>query len=143
TPDNPLIASRVSSPLYLSLLIQRPPSSTLFPYTTLFRSLDRQSVTVGHLPSPPSTASRQGRQLHDHTGDFPLGRYHTGECRRRDLRSTPSWPSWCSTIKSLADQPERPAPTKTSHSRESSNLTAPRICAGRARLVVLPSGCRP
>src|SRR3989442_13256582 len=35
------------SPFFFFLMIRRPPRSTLFPYTTLFRSLDGQ----GHFPS--------------------------------------------------------------------------------------------
>src|SRR5207253_10593199 len=36
--------------LILSILLRLPPSSTLFPYTTLFRS-----VLLGHAPRRPST----------------------------------------------------------------------------------------
>src|SRR5689334_25286881 len=32
--------------LFFFLMIRRPPSSTLFPYTTLFRSIRRESDTV-------------------------------------------------------------------------------------------------
>src|SRR5438270_6015362 len=38
--------------LFLFLMIQRPPRSTLFPYTTLFRS--------GVIPSSPSAAASTG-----------------------------------------------------------------------------------
>src|SRR3989454_2893033 len=31
-------------------MIRRPPRSTLFPYTTLFRSLDRKDLLLWHLP---------------------------------------------------------------------------------------------
>src|SRR3712207_8090761 len=34
-----------------SLMIRRPPRSTLFPYTTLFRSLPRRSAYARSLPS--------------------------------------------------------------------------------------------
>src|SRR4029077_21298509 len=37
-------------PSMLFLMIRRPPRSTLFPYTTLFRS----TPLVGHLPNLPS-----------------------------------------------------------------------------------------
>src|SRR4051812_49440561 len=33
-----------SSPLFFFLMIRRPPRSTLFPYTTLFRSADGQAA---------------------------------------------------------------------------------------------------
>src|SRR3712207_7833431 len=32
--------------LFFFLMIRRPPRSTLFPYTTLFRSLDRQNIAA-------------------------------------------------------------------------------------------------
>src|SRR3712207_8372021 len=33
-------------------MIRRPPRSTLFPYTTLFRSPRRENLLVGHLSKP-------------------------------------------------------------------------------------------
>src|SRR3712207_9021926 len=39
-------------------MIRRPPRSTLFPYTTLFRSRQRQPVLVEHLHEPGSSAAR-------------------------------------------------------------------------------------
>src|SRR5690606_41756282 len=41
------------------LIIPRPPTSTLFPYTTLFRSLDR------HRAGEPLLGGRGLRRLHD------------------------------------------------------------------------------
>src|SRR5438034_5222805 len=38
------------SPLFFFLMIRRPPRSTLFPYTTLFRSVARQDHTATLLP---------------------------------------------------------------------------------------------
>src|SRR5256885_12018384 len=38
--------------LFFFLMIRRPPRSTLFPYTTLFRS---------HVPRPPRSSRRQSR----------------------------------------------------------------------------------
>src|SRR6266851_8209333 len=35
------LRARTSSPLFFFLMIRRPPRSTLFPYTTLFRSVRR------------------------------------------------------------------------------------------------------
>src|SRR2546426_5810838 len=35
-------------------MIRRPPRSTLFPYTTLFRSLSRRPRPPGLVPAPPS-----------------------------------------------------------------------------------------
>src|SRR6266511_5301879 len=52
------------TPSFFSLMIRRPASSTLFPYTTLFRS--RQRVRRGHPPGPrrdvrPARKSRPRR----------------------------------------------------------------------------------
>src|ERR1035441_10823597 len=49
-------------------MIRRPPRSTLFPYTTLFRSLER----LGGIPArwhSRSALYRHGDLLHDHAGD--------------------------------------------------------------------------
>src|SRR3989339_893587 len=39
------------------LMIRRPPRSTLFPYTTLFRSTQKSTQTTGFLPTTDCTAS--------------------------------------------------------------------------------------
>src|SRR2546427_11409300 len=44
--------------LFFFLMIRRPPRSTLFPYTTLFRSLDPPIVSVPPLPTASSRAAR-------------------------------------------------------------------------------------
>src|SRR3712207_7241612 len=42
-------------------MIRRPPRSTLFPYTTLFRSLPEQVVVVGVVPGqPPGGPGEEG-----------------------------------------------------------------------------------
>src|SRR5258708_31133430 len=47
---------------FFFLMIRRPPRSTLFPYTTLFRSgPSRLSVTVGVCPSRPAAAAPTAR----------------------------------------------------------------------------------
>src|SRR2546427_12907712 len=43
-------------------MIRRPPRSTLFPYTTLFRSLERQEMGI-HAPPPDHVAARR-REAH-------------------------------------------------------------------------------
>src|SRR5262249_60740342 len=57
----PLTQLLPSSPVLLSLTIRRPPSSTLFPYTTLFRSIITSilSFISGRL----ATKSNQIKQL--------------------------------------------------------------------------------
>src|SRR5256885_10257262 len=49
---------------FFFLMIRRPPRSTLFPYTTLFRS---GSEGRGHSSIEPPTSGRMGREAH-----FPL-----------------------------------------------------------------------
>src|SRR4051812_49811442 len=50
-------------------MIRRPPRSTLFPYTTLFRSVDHRQLA--------GAAARAGRR-HHRAGDFPVGPGHQG-----------------------------------------------------------------
>src|SRR2546422_6142920 len=45
-------------------MIRRPPRSTLFPYTTLFRSTRRAPCRLRHSSRKPSRKSRQRRPLH-------------------------------------------------------------------------------
>src|SRR5947208_11788035 len=63
---SPLCLSHHSSPhrskfFFFFLMIRRPPRSTLFPYTTLFRSIPR-GRSRGALP-PPGDQGGQDRQL--------------------------------------------------------------------------------
>src|SRR5260370_26601127 len=59
-------------------MIRRPPRSTLFPYTTLFRSIDAQQIAPGWQPGrlafdePPehdAVAEQQGRS-EEHTSEL-------------------------------------------------------------------------
>src|SRR5260370_25922152 len=54
-------------------MIRRPPSSTLFPYTTLFRSRGRPSRPTA-APSPPRRRARarppRGRRSEEHTSEL-------------------------------------------------------------------------
>src|SRR5438034_6092180 len=45
--------------MYVSLMVRRPPRSTLFPYTTLFRSV--LAADDEHVVDPPVEAVRQPR----------------------------------------------------------------------------------
>src|SRR5256886_16419522 len=68
--------------LFFFLMIRRPPRSTLFPYTTLFRSRADRPMALG--PSPrTATPSRDhdGRVSHDPAPARPLG---GGRDRRRE-----------------------------------------------------------
>src|SRR2546429_2787786 len=64
-------------------MIRRPPRSTLFPYTTLFRSPETRS----HLPRPrcPLPAHRQpaARVHHPHPGGSDRSEEHTSELQSR------------------------------------------------------------
>src|SRR3712207_7967841 len=50
-------------------MIRRPPRSTLFPYTTLFRSIAEVDADAQHEPDRPATGS--GFRLQQNSGDLP------------------------------------------------------------------------
>src|SRR3712207_7806771 len=56
---------------FFFLMIRRPPRSTLFPYTTLFRSLPPEPELI-QAPSTPQLAGRAG--LHEHVVDVMVAR---------------------------------------------------------------------
>src|SRR2546422_6910846 len=63
--------------LFFFLMIRRPPRSTLFPYTTLFRSGGDRGLQLqpgcGHLVDPDSKGRQQGLQGHrseEHTSEL-------------------------------------------------------------------------
>src|SRR3712207_8245818 len=60
-------------------MIRRPPRSTLFPYTTLFRSLDTWRRTTGSCPTLPR---REGQAHH------PFGWSSHKTAPERDRKST-------------------------------------------------------
>src|SRR5689334_25364392 len=49
--------------LFFFLMIRRPPRSTLFPYTTLFRSLRGKPTEIGHDRVGPRRRSRQAASV--------------------------------------------------------------------------------
>src|SRR2546422_8460453 len=51
-------------------MIRRPPRSTLFPYTTLFRSGRSPPCTRGWPPSPPGETSSSRRRSEEHTSEL-------------------------------------------------------------------------
>src|SRR3712207_8718154 len=55
-------------------MIRRPPRSTLFPYTTLFRSHDLRIVLADVRPDRHGVGADAAR----HTGDHPRPRGHAG-----------------------------------------------------------------
>src|SRR2546425_13269984 len=52
--------------LFFFLMIRRPPRSTLFPYTTLFRSLRRQPAASPRGPARRDSSARIGDRGHAH-----------------------------------------------------------------------------
>src|SRR3712207_7687002 len=64
-------------------MIRRPPRSTLFPYTTLFRSGHRPGAGQDGPPAPLRGGREgQGRAL-DHAGDADRSEEHTSELQSR------------------------------------------------------------
>src|SRR5258707_5521135 len=67
-------------------MIRRPPRSTLFPYTTLFRSLaPRTLVVAGRQPRPGGQRSGRGEAGHigADLGDDHRSEEHTSELQSR------------------------------------------------------------
>src|SRR4051812_49819073 len=52
---------------FFFLMIRRPPRSTLFPYTTLFRSLARRDVLF-EKPGPAAQGSGEAERVHGRAG---------------------------------------------------------------------------
>src|SRR5256885_7241002 len=83
------------SPLFLTfffLMIRRPPRSTLFPYTTLFRSGNR----VPHRRRRPRT--RQDRQSRDHQRRPAEAQLDSPACRARSEEHTSELQSPCNLV---------------------------------------------
>src|SRR5256885_6319872 len=101
-------------------MIRRPPRSTLFPYTTLFRSLEREQRAVGqaarrvHLPPLEQVQEDvqrgrpgSGARSEEHTSELQspcnlVCRLLLEKKKKRQLRSTHSKPTWevnaCTTV---------------------------------------------
>src|SRR6476661_7004838 len=58
-----------ASLFFFFLMIRRPPRSTLFPYTTLFRSARTSAAGGGRRHARPA-AARQGRRSEEHTSEL-------------------------------------------------------------------------
>src|SRR5947209_11051855 len=69
---------------FLILLIRTPPRSTLFPYTTLFRSIDDDSDRLLSAGAAGQERPRQGHR--ERLSHHP--RRRRGWCDRRDRKST-------------------------------------------------------
>src|SRR5574344_2506638 len=58
-------------PFFFFLMIRRPPRSTLFPYTTLFRSHKHRAVAHGLIGPAHSVASPSFLRSEEHTSELP------------------------------------------------------------------------
>src|SRR6266496_2090613 len=54
---------------FFFLMIRRPPRSTLFPYTTLFRSARRRRAPPAR-PAGPTAPGRSGSRSEEHTSEL-------------------------------------------------------------------------
>src|SRR2546425_9314224 len=71
-------------------MIRRPPRSTLFPYTTLFRSQRRADGLNGEVPAarrPLVRAGRSRERPRDHTAHGVLPHQHRSEEHTSELQS--------------------------------------------------------
>src|SRR3989442_3235497 len=72
---------------FFFLMIRRPPRSTLFPYTTLFRSGSAQGADVAGGPDPAGHHAaghgRQGRHPHAEVEREDRSEEHTSELQSR------------------------------------------------------------
>src|SRR5436190_18665689 len=77
-------------------MIRRPPRSTLFPYTTLFRSVIPRNERPGKVRSHPSAASAQRARSEEHTSE--LQSHSDLVCRllleKKKKSLSPSWASY-------------------------------------------------
>src|SRR5438477_11911738 len=68
-----------SSPFFFFLMIRRPPRSTLFPYTTLFRSPIAGSLQTGDRRVRPRLGLRHGTPLASRDASGVRSEEHTSE----------------------------------------------------------------
>src|SRR5690348_18265447 len=66
--------------IVIVIMLRRPPRSTLFPYTTLFRSPDARERVAGARPGPPVRPAAGSRAARRRGATVP------GPARRRDHR---------------------------------------------------------
>src|SRR2546422_9994665 len=70
--------------LFFFLMIRRPPRSTLFPYTTLFRSGDAaREAVLDHRRGGPDDLLVEPRQHQYHAAVHPRSEEHTSELQSR------------------------------------------------------------
>src|SRR5476651_1068565 len=76
--DQHIVRPRIASGnrLFFFLMIRRPPRSTLFPYTTLFRSISHLYAPAANLPSPlQNRAATDTPRSEEHTSELQSRQY--------------------------------------------------------------------
>src|SRR6266496_5829255 len=99
---------------FFFLMIRRPPRSTLFPYTTLFRSPTPHARRPSTL-SPRSGSSTSARRSEEHTSELQSRRDLV--CRlllekKKHYTGRRSWPPWRTSTPSTS-RPSSPAARST------------------------------
>src|SRR3979411_3393011 len=64
------LSQHISIVFFFFLMIRRPPRSTLFPYTTLFRSYHPASLANGRCPLEPWERFDPGIRSEEHTSEL-------------------------------------------------------------------------
>src|SRR2546429_9300006 len=70
---SPMLKNKQMRIIFFFLMIRRPPRSTLFPYTTLFRSIRERCITTGRAAphAKPSASSRTSLvRSEEHTSEL-------------------------------------------------------------------------
>src|SRR2546425_10345970 len=68
---SPLSITTPHITFFFFLMIRRPPRSTLFPYTTLFRSEEHVAPSLGRRHAvPPLVPARRGCRSEEHTSEL-------------------------------------------------------------------------
>src|ERR1041385_9270279 len=62
--------SEITESVFFFLMIRRPPRSTLFPYTTLFRSSARSPAQNGQAGDSYGAGRRRQRRSEEHTSEL-------------------------------------------------------------------------
>src|SRR2546429_5411476 len=72
-----------TTPLFFFLMIRRPPRSTLFPYTTLFRSADGRDRRFLRLPDSQPRRNDPAQAHAQTAAPAPRSEEHTSELQSR------------------------------------------------------------
>src|SRR3712207_7753414 len=98
--------------MFFFLMIRRPPRSTLFPYTTLFRS----KIQTCSYKATPQTLTDLPLPVLSRRAEMPHYRYHKRDRKSTRLNSSHaniSYAVFC--LKKKKNQKTTPPPTTTNH----------------------------